>query len=286
MFIKVNGVELYFDVEGVGLAVEGPTTVERPTVVAIHGGPALYHTTLKPWLSPLANVAQVIYLDHGGTGRSSEASLGTYRMEQIADDVEALRTHLGLGRIAVLGASYGGFVALTYALRYPASVAQLLLIGTSPSHRFWARSQEILATKGTPEQVTLGPTLLDGSVSTDEEYLRWWSTMLPLYFVTPSAQLVEEVIGRVRGNVKTAQEMLRHDLPHYDVEERLGEITAPTFVASGIHDWIQPTEQSRLIAERVSSAELFLYEESGRFPYIEEADRFSADLVGFLSSHS
>jgi len=285
MQANLNGVNLYFDIEGPGLVVDGPTVRERPVVFLLHGGPALDHSTLKPWFTPLSQVAQLVYLDHRGTGRSSDADPSTYRLAQLADDIEALRQHLGLGRIVVLGHSYGGFIALTYALRHPDSLSQLLLVGTSPSHRFWERSQEMLATAGTPEQIALGPTLLNGEVATDEQYLHWWATMLSLYFVKPDPQVIAQTVSRVRGNVKTAQEMLRHDLPAYDVEPLLGSIAVPTFVATGSHDWIQPSEQSEILVGAIPGAELFVYKESGHFPHVEEAERFNGDISDFVRRH-
>lgn len=283
MKAHINGVDIFFDVDGAGVTLDGSNTVERPTVVAMHGGPALDHTTLKPWLTPLTEVAQIVYIDHRGTGRSAESDPSTYRLEQIADDIEALRHHLGLERIALLGTSYGGFISLTYALRYPGALSHLILVGTSPSHRFWERSKEILNANGTPEQRDLGPKLLNGEVETEQDYRHWWKTMLPLYYVSPDLEEIDRSVRRVRGNVRTAQEMLRHYLPRYDVEPRLGEIDVPTLVVSGVHDWIQPTEQSHLLAEQIPNAELALYELSGHMPYVEENARFIADVKRFLA---
>jgi proline iminopeptidase len=286
MKANLNGVELYFDIEGSGLVVDGPALLELPTIVLLHGGPASDHTTLKPWFTPLSKVAQLVYLDHRGTGRSSEADPSTYRREQLADDLEALRQYLGLGQIGVLGHSYGGIIALTYALRHARALSQLLLVGTPASHRFWERSQEILCARGSDEQIALGPTLLNGEVTTEDQYLRWWRTMLPLYFVAPDADTMDQIVTRARGNVRTAQEMLRHDLPTYDVELQLGDIAVPTFIANGSYDWISPPEQSQLLAQRIPGAELFVYERSGHCPFIEEAGRFSADVADFVRRHA
>src|SRR5579864_4457777 len=125
MKASVNGIELFFDVEGVGLAPHGAHMEKRIPCLALHGGPALDHTYFKPWLTPLTDLFQFVYVDHRGTGRSSEAPCHTYRLRQMADDLEALRVYLGLGRIAVMGSSYGGFLALTYALAYPDAVSIL-----------------------------------------------------------------------------------------------------------------------------------------------------------------
>ena len=73
MYVTVNGARLFFDVEGLGLVPDGPRMRQRPTVLLLHGGPGFDHTMYKPAFSALAEVAQVIYYDHRGQGRSDGA---------------------------------------------------------------------------------------------------------------------------------------------------------------------------------------------------------------------
>ena len=76
MHVLVNGVRLFFDVEGAKLVPDGPVMRERPTLLLLHGGPGFDHTIYKPAYSALADIAQVIYLDHRGNGRSDARSEG------------------------------------------------------------------------------------------------------------------------------------------------------------------------------------------------------------------
>ena len=73
MHVMVNGVRLFFDVEGSGLVADGPAMRAKPTLLLLHGGPGMDHTTYKPRFSQLADVAQVLYLDHRANGRSGRA---------------------------------------------------------------------------------------------------------------------------------------------------------------------------------------------------------------------
>src|SRR5688572_23256339 len=90
-----------------------------PPLIVLHGGLGLDHTYLRPAFDQLAPELQVIYLDLRANGRSTGDGVGM-TMGQLAADVDALRAHLGLERVAVFGHSYGGFVGLEYALTYPA----------------------------------------------------------------------------------------------------------------------------------------------------------------------
>lgn len=281
MKAEINGVELFFDVEGAALVPNEDGMDERLACFVLHGGPALDHTYFKPWLTPLTDCFQFIYVDHRGTGRSGEAALETYRLGQMADDLEGLRQHLGLDRVAVMGSSYGGFLAQTYVLRYPDSVAALYALGTAPSHRFWGPASAILEERGDEEQRRIGPELLGGRIETEEAYGNWWSTMFPLYFHRYEADLADPVVRRIRGNPRTAREMFEHDMPAYDVEAELDSIDVPTFVAVGAHDWITPPSESEIIAGKVPGAELQLYRESGHFVFIEEHAKFIDDVREF-----
>src|SRR3546814_6949868 len=74
MRILVNGVRLFFDVEGAALVADGPRLRRRPTLIVLHGGPGADHSTLKPWFARFADVAQAVWLDHRANGRSDERS--------------------------------------------------------------------------------------------------------------------------------------------------------------------------------------------------------------------
>jgi proline iminopeptidase len=204
----------------------------------------------------------------------------------MADDLEALRRHLGLGKVGLIGSSYGGFLALTYALRYPDSVAILYALGTSPSKRFWDAAQPILEERGTPEQKAIAASLVDGGISTLSAYRHWWQTMFPLYFHEYDEEVGSEIVQRIVGNAATAREMFTNDMPAYDVEDRLREIEAPTLVLVGKHDWVTPVSESELIASGVKNAELIVYEHSGHFIFIEEHEKFLRDMREFTSKYA
>src|SRR5215813_4881742 len=127
MYVAVNGVRLFFDVEGASLVPDGSTMREKPTVLLLHGGPGLDHSIYKPALSSLADITQVIFLDHRGNGRSETGPRETWTLAQWADDVRGFCEALEIAHPIVYGASFGGTVALAYATRHPDHPAKLIL---------------------------------------------------------------------------------------------------------------------------------------------------------------
>lgn len=130
MWVRVNGVLLFFDVEGAGLVPDGPRMREKPTVVLLHGGPGFDHSLYKPAFSALADIAQIVFLDHRGNGRSDGGPPESWTLAQWGDDVRAFCDTLGIARPIVYGASFGWTVALAYATRHPAHPAALILVST------------------------------------------------------------------------------------------------------------------------------------------------------------
>src|SRR5258708_29920731 len=138
MHVLVNGVRLFFDVEGAGLVPDGPVMREKSTLLMLHGGPGADHSIYKPDYSALADSAQIVYLDHRGNGRSDDGPKEAWTLGQWGDDVRAFCDALGIVKPIVLGASFGGMVALAYATRHPAHPSKLILISTAAaggSHR-------------------------------------------------------------------------------------------------------------------------------------------------------
>src|SRR5512146_2147248 len=105
MRAAANGVRLYFDVEGCGLAARGPEMAARPTIVLLHGGPGADHSLFKPEFSAMADAAQVVYLDQRGSGRSGHGDPGLWTWDQWADDVAAFCQALGIEAPVLVGTS-------------------------------------------------------------------------------------------------------------------------------------------------------------------------------------
>ena len=131
MRISLGDVSLWFDVSGPSVVPQGDTTVERPVLVAVHGGPGLDHLTVKSALGPLAEDFQVLYFDLRGHGRSDRGSAEFWNMRTWADDLRRLCDALGLRQPVVLGSSFGGDVALTYAGLFPDHPGGVILANTN-----------------------------------------------------------------------------------------------------------------------------------------------------------
>jgi proline iminopeptidase len=286
MYAHVNGVELFFDVEGAGFVAEGTTYREKPVMFVLHGGPGCDHTYFRPWLHPLAEQVQLVFIDHRGNGRSSRTDLASYTIEQMADDVEALRTYLGLGPVLVLGQSFGGMVAQVFATRYPESVSKLVLANTTPSMQFWDDAQDAAAVMATPEQLAAIPALFNGEIQSQQAFDDWWAVCMPLYFRHPDrfATAIEEVEGRMTGAYEVANHMMANEIPKYDVRPLLPELTVPTLVLAGRYDWVTPLPQSQLIDELVPNSTLVVFDESGHMPHIEENEGFLAAVRTFVAA--
>ncbi|MEX2206749.1 MAG: alpha/beta hydrolase [Myxococcota bacterium] len=134
MHAIVNGVRLFFDVEGAKLVPDGPTMREKPTLILLHGGPGFDHSSYKPSFACFAEIAQLVYLDHRGQGRSDKSDPAHWTLAQWADDVRGLCDVLGIEKPIVFGQSFGGMVAMAYAARHPGHPGKLVFSSTAARH--------------------------------------------------------------------------------------------------------------------------------------------------------
>lgn len=125
------GVRLFVDIEGAGLVPDGPTMRAKPTLILLYGGPGYDHASFKPAFSQLADIAQIVYYDHRGHGRSDPRPRDEWTLDTFADDVVRLCDALGISKPIVLGQSFGGFVAQRYLARHPQHPAKVILSSTS-----------------------------------------------------------------------------------------------------------------------------------------------------------
>jgi proline iminopeptidase len=134
-FIDANGVMLYYMGLGRG-----------ETLVILHGGPGASHDYFLPYLLLLPRHNRLVFIDERGSGRSQKLEDGTgYTIENMVEDIEAVRKALNLGKINLLGHSYGGALVQAYALKYQQNLSHLILGSTWSSTK--AMNQEFVQMK-------------------------------------------------------------------------------------------------------------------------------------------
>ena len=244
MHTVVNGVRLFFDVEGAGLVPDGPALRERPTLLLLHGGPGLDHSVYKPAFSTLADVAQVVFLDHRGNGRSEAGPRETWTLAQWADDVPAFCEALGIARPIVYGASFGGTVALAYATRHPAHPAKLILVSTEAAgDTHLDRRVALFERFGGPEVGALARRrFLEGHGHADVASVEAWLRLaFPLYTRTPRDP---DVARRAVRRPEVTQWFTRPggEGHTFNLFPALSRVQCPTLVLGGEDDPMTPIE--------------------------------------------
>ncbi len=280
---RIRGTEIWFDVDGAGLVPDGPRMVEKPVAFVLHGGPGGDHTYYKPALDQLTDKMQLVYIDHRGQGRSARGDRSTYTLENNIEDLEALREYLGLDKIVVLGASYGGMVALSYAARYPQHVSHLIALVTAAHTGTLERAREILAERGTEEQIRVCQTLWDGNFQSDEELRHFFMVMEPLYTYSYTPDMPTDGLDREIRSIDAINEGFSGFLRTYDVRDQLHRITCPTLVVGGRHDWICAPEFSEEIASLIPNATVRIFERSSHSVIFDEPEELFDVIRGFLT---
>ena len=274
MELLVNGTTLHCESLGEG----------RPCV-CLHGGPGTDASGLARTLAPLAAELglQLIFYDHRGHGRSQWVAVEQCTQDQLVADIEGVRQALELGPVQVLGISWGGFLGLMYAARYPASVDKLAVVGASASRDFMDRAEDNARRRATAEQWAAYRALWDGSLTDDASFRRAFDTIRPLYFHDAGLASVNSAArADIRYRLAVRRFIIEHEYARYDCRAELARIACPTLVAVGRHDWICPVDQSREIAGLVPGAQLAIFEQSGHSPQIEERQAFTKRLAAFL----
>ena len=284
MRAHIRDTEIYFDVDGAGLVPDGARMRERLTAFIIHGGPGADHTGLKARYGELAAKMQLIYFDHRGQGRSARGDRQKYVLDENVEDMEALRRHLGLGPIVSIGTSYGGMVAMLHAIRFPEAVSHLILVVTAATAGFIARSKEIVAQRGTSEQIALCDDLFAGRLDTPESVRRYFEIMGPLYSLKHDPETSQHALDRCLWSSEALNQALAPGgcLRTFDLRDRLSSIKAPTLILAGRHDWICPPEFSEEIHRLIPGSDLRIFEESSHSIGSDEPQAFRDAIAGFL----
>jgi proline iminopeptidase len=274
--IRLRGVDLYVDVVGTG-----------EPLVLMHGGPSADLWTLGAFRK-LADQFTLVFYDHRCNGRSLGMPVSSMTWENLTADAEALREHLGFSRWSVLGHSFGGHVALEYALRHPGSVSKLVLMDTGADGR-WARDNApaLLARRGVPaEKVELVRRWFHGEF-TKREFLPIFWKISSVYSGTAGLGGVVREVATGGWRTRMRAEPLIHAgrelMVGWSVVDRLAEITAPTLVIAGSEDFVFPPECQQELAAGIPGSRLALVDGAGHDPQDEQPAKVLPVVRAFLA---
>jgi proline iminopeptidase len=255
-------------------------------LLLLHGGPGMDHTSLLPLL-PCGDRFTLIYYDQRCNGRSDGIPVSTMTWDNLTADAEALRQKLGFDKWAVLGHSFGGMVALEYALRYPDSLSHLLLMDTCGDTR-WVREHapELLAKRGYGQAaVTAARRFFNGQLEPGEVFRAAMKFSRAYYYRGSRRALVREIPAGFKVKMQPEAQIFGfgHLLKGWSVMDRLGQIQTPTLVLAGRDDFQFPPEHQAILADRLPNAELVLVERAGHNAPMERPDEVMATVRRFLA---
>lgn len=272
---KVNGNNLYFKVVG-----------EGEPILVLQGGPGLNMQYIEPHMQALAKKNKLIFFDPRSTGKSEipDDTLGAMH-QYMVEDIEAIRKVFGLGKLNIMGHSWGAKMAILYALKFPGSIKSLVLTSAIPlNHEFdslQAVYNDIQSKK--PDLQSKRMEIISRHISRIEIQQRL-AFMYSLYNyndvdkieLTYPQNYADAQIALFRG--------LSYDYKKYDVNlyPHISKIKVPAIVIHGDADGLS-VKASEKLASSLGNAQLIHFDKSGHFPFMEEAEKFAQTVNAFVA---
>ena len=286
-FVEFRGARTWY--RSVGAAA----TDARLPLLILHGGPGATHQYLAPLESLARGGRRVIFYDQIGCGRSGgpRDDPDFYDARLFVDELQAVRDALGLERVHLLGQSWGGMLAMQYALDDPAGLASIVVADSPADMRHWVAEAnrlradlpaDVAATLTAHE--TAGTTTNPAYAAAVEVFYRRHVCRLaewPEPFLRSIDAMTND--GFVYNVMNGPSEFhVVGKLKDWTIRDRLHEIRVPALLLSGAHDEATPAIVGE-VAERIPNAAWILFEQSSHTPHLEEPAAFEAAVNGFLA---
>ncbi|MCI0382315.1 MAG: proline iminopeptidase-family hydrolase [Chlamydiae bacterium] len=259
-------------------------------LIVIHGGPGLSQDYLLPHMCKLAENHFVIFYDQRGCGQSiGEINARTINIETFVDDLEVIRKTFNFDKVSILGHSWGGFLAMEYAIAYPDQVSKLILSNCSaPSSEDRSLFIQEILRRTSPFQKELteiyrSQSFHNGDPTTIERlyriifrtycYLSEAADLLNLHMTQEASINGSKVYKYFSENVFSK---------NFNLHDALRKLKIPTLVIHGEADPV-PFSTARNIHESVNNSRYVLLERCGHFPFVEDPDTYFSCINDFLN---
>ena len=291
-FVDSHGVLIYYKMMGRG----------APLMI-VHGGPGASHEYFLPYLLPLMRTNKLVFIDERGGGRSSKlADPKGYTIANMVEDLEAVRQALGLGKISLLGHSFGGALVQAYALKYQKNLSHLILASTFSSTRelndALARIKAEMDPKDRDRLNALEAAGLFGKGEVwehgrySEEYakLAWGKGYFPFIYCNHPDPNYDPLADNTSNAWDVYREMWGSDgeyvvdgnLKEVEYVDRLHEIKVPTLIIVGEHDESDP-KMSKEMHEKIAGSQLVILPKSGHMTFVDQNEMFLKTVRDFVA---
>ena len=270
MTVSVNGAELFYSTRGTG-----PVCLVLSAI-----GTRPYERQMP---AELSDRLQLVFVDVRGGGRSTGDPAGL-SFDVLAEDVEAIRADLGVGKIAVLGHSILGILAIEVGRRCPATVSHVITVGTPPRGAMaWGAAQsdaffEQDASEDRKQVLRDNLARLPAGASRIQSLF----AQTPMRFFDARLDAAPLFEG-AEANPDLLRQIMATLAPAWDVTARSNELTVPTFLAHGRYDYIVPYCLWDGIPEKLPNATFQLFERSGHQPFFEEPAHFAESVTAWMA---
>jgi proline iminopeptidase len=289
-FVEANHVMIYYKVIGHG-----------DPLLIVHGGPGASHDYFLPYLLPLIKTNRLIFIDERGSGRSQklEDPKG-YTVENMVEDVETVRQSLGLGKISLLGHSFGGVLAQAYALKYQENLTHLILCSTFHSASKINKIFDQMKEKMNPElRAKINKMEHEGLYGHGKDYEKnrytndymvaaWGEGYFPyLYANHPDANYDPIANGIMSWDLyremwgSHGEYVIDGNLSSVEYTDKLATIKVPTLITAGDNDECDPS-LSKEMQSKIAGSKLVIFPKSGHMTFVDQPVLFISTINDFL----
>ena len=291
-FVDSHGALIYYQSVGHG----------APLMI-VHGGPGASHDYFLPYLLPLMRTSRLVFIDERGSGKSSKLEdAKQYTIANMVEDIEAVRQALGLGKISLLGHSFGGALVQAYAFKYQKNLSHLILGSTFASTKELNQALAKMKAEMDPKErdrvnaleaaglFGKGQIWEHGRYSEEYAKLAWGKGYFPYVYQNHP----DPSYDPLSSNTGTAWDVYREmwgsdgefivdgNLQEVEYVGQLSQIKVPTLIIVGDHDESDP-RMSQEMHEKIAGSQLVILPKSGHMTFVDQPEQFLRVVREFVA---